>query len=535
MASLNPLRLFRSEPQAKQLSSSYQENNKIRDVNNPETSRVKIDHEIATPENDIFLDFVTSNLVANPDQLLRTEGSSKGIELYERLLNDPQVFSTIQTRSLAVIGSEWQILPASEDDSDVEIAKFVEQVFMDFDFDGFRQALLTGLVTGYKPAEVIWTRKDNNIVIQNIVGKRPKRFVFDIEGNLRLLTFENATEGIPLPDKKFVVFKNISEDGSFYGKGLGSKLYWPVWFKKNTIKFWLIFSDKFGSPTAVGTYGSGTSKAEQTKLLDALTAIQRESGLIVPEGTDIKLLEAVRSGSVNNYESLVSFLNAEISKVVLGHSAAADSTSGRLGNEESAISIRRDYLKADADNLSMLINSTLIPWLIDFNFPNVQAYPKYWSVVEQAEDLKLSAERDKILVTDISLPVTKKYFYDKYDIPEPEEGDELVEPKSVTQQQQQSQQRFPGTIPTPTFQEQEDEQVRFIAPGQEDIDSLGDDAIEKSSINLKHLIDITNQSSSFEELQRKVRDSFGKLDLSEFERVLSQALFVANLQGRSLE
>lgn len=382
--------------------------------------------EIASIRNDIIMDYI-GNTALNPDKVLRTEGGGKGIELYEDLLRDSEVSSALQTRKLAVIGKEWEIIPASDSPEDVKIAEFVKGVFLGFGYDDARKALLSGIVLGYKPAEIMWEYSEGDVWIKDIISRASRRFVFDLEGNLRLLTLENMVEGEELPDRKFMVFRNVSDNGSYYGDGLGSKLYWPVWFRKNGIKFWAIFCDKFGSPTPVGKYPPGTPKEKQDDLLDAISAIQQDSGVVIPETMIVELLEATRAGSINTYETFCAYMDKGINKVLLGHSAATESTPGKLGNDQQAADIRQDYLKADADALCGCQNNSVIPWLVDYNFPGVKVYPKVWIRTEPEKDLKPLADRDLILARDIRLPMTKKYFYETYGIPQPEEGDELVE------------------------------------------------------------------------------------------------------------
>lgn len=488
---------------------------------------------VATVHNDIFLDFLPiGKMTENPDKLIATEGSGKGIELYERLLYDPQVASTLQTRILAVTGREWDVVPATEETRDVEIADFVKQTFLDFDFDATRETLLKGLIMGYKPAEIFWkVNGQQQVVIDDIMGVRSKRFVFSPEGDLRLLTFKRMIDGEEVPDCKFVVHKRVSHDGSFYGDGLGRSLYWPVWFKKNLTKFGLIFADKFGNPTPVGTYPPGYSQTEQTNLLWALEALQQESAITIPDNVKIDLLEASRTGSTDLYTRFLLFFNEEISKVVLGHSAAADSTPGRLGNEKQAGDIRSDYIKADADSLSLTINNTLVKWLVDFNFGEQEQYPKYWIRTADDEDTNELVKRDEKLIG-LGLQVTEKYFYDTYNIPPPEDGDRLVniliKPPSSS-----------GTaaaggnatqLPAPEFADR-----AVVMDAQKEIDELADDAIRKTTIDVSQLIDLANSSKDFKDLQRKIRKFFGKLDLSQFEDIQRQALLLAELQGRSLE
>ena len=390
--------------------------------------------EIATVENDIYQDYI-GKVQVNPDRILRSESGGKGIELYEDLLRDDQVGSNLQTRKLAVVGREWDVTPATESREDRRIADFVKEVLLACNYDDGRKTLLTGIVTGFKPAEIMWEYSEGQVWIKEIAGKASRRFTFDLNRNLRLLTIGNMIDGEAVPPRKFVVYTNASDNGSPFGDGLGRLLYWPVWFKKHAIKFWMIFADKFGSPTAVGKYPPGTPQAQQDDLLSAIDAIQQESAIRIPNNVEIELLEATRSGSVNTYESLCTFMNAAISKVILGQTLTTEMSggSGSYAASKTHNEIRADYTKADADSLSAALNNQLVRWITDYNFPaesrrssGIARYPKVWIRTGAEKDLKALAERDKTLIVDMGVPVGARYFYDTYGIPQPEEGEEMV-------------------------------------------------------------------------------------------------------------
>jgi len=395
-------------------------------------------NEIATAQKDIDIFAGWINRLENPDPVLRTEAQGKGLKLYDEVDRDAHAGSVLQTRYLSVVGKEWNIEPAQTgisrgrpraETQEQKIADFVKEVFLECNYDQARQDLLQGILYGFYVGEVMWKYANDQVRIAKIRAKHPRRFSFTTDRELRLLTPQNMIEGEEVPDRKFIVFNYGSSDNP-YGKGLGQKLWWPVWFKKHGIKFWMIFCEKFGAPTPVGKYPPGTKKEDQDLLLAAIDAIQQETGVIIPENMLIELLEAQRSGTINTYESLCGYMDKQISKAVLGQTATTEGTPGKLGNEDSQENVRDDITKADADLQCECINNTLIPWVVDFNFPGVTAYPKIWIRTKEEGDLKPLADRDVILVRDIGLPVGKQYFYDTYSIPQPEEGEELVTPQS---------------------------------------------------------------------------------------------------------
>ncbi|MDP3014557.1 MAG: DUF935 family protein, partial [Candidatus Subteraquimicrobiales bacterium] len=221
-----------------------------------------ITDEIAGIEKDIFRDYL-GKIQLNPDKVLKSESWGKGIELYSDLLRDAKVGATLQTRRLAVTGKEWEVIPASDKRQDAKIADYVKEVLKAINLDAYRRSALSGLILGFKACEIMWDYSEGDIFISKIIPRASRRFVFDLEGKMRIITMGNMVEGEELPERKFQLFTNPSDDGSPYGDGLGRILYWPVWFKKNAIKFWMIFADKFGSPTAIGKYPPGTTKDEQ--------------------------------------------------------------------------------------------------------------------------------------------------------------------------------------------------------------------------------------------------------------------------------
>lgn len=512
--------------------------------------------EIATVEKDIYQDYIGKTLL-NPDKILKSESGGRGVEIYEDLLRDDKVGSTLQTRKLAVVGKEWEVIPASEKRADQKVADYVKEVLLGFDFDAARRALLSGLVIGFKPAEVMWNYSEGQVWVKEIMGRASRRFVFDTSRRLRLLTLSNMIAGEELPDRKFMVYTNVSDNGSPYGDGLGRILYWPVWFKKNAIKFWMVFADKFGSPTVIGKYPSGTTKAKQDELLDAIDAIQQEAAIKIPDNMVIELLEATRSGSITTYDALTGFMNRAIAQVILGQTLTSEiGDKGSYAASQTHEDVRQDYLKADADSLCLCINNSLIRWIVDYNYPAVSAYPKVWIRTEPEADLKPLVDRDSILVSQIGLPVTKKYFYDTYGIPEPKKGEELVERPQAVLQAPMDDGRLSSGLSSEglwpkgetlvkgggTRDEENKKKNEFAEGGtltglvtaQREIDSLTDQALAAGVIDSTAIGRAVDEAQSYEDLQTKLAEAYQGIDITAFRNILAQAMFMADLKGRTL-
>lgn len=514
----------------------------------PKKSKPVVTDEIATAEKDITRDYIGRTLL-NPDKVLRSESGGKGIEVYEDLLYDDRIFSEMQKRKLAVIGKEWEIVPASESAEDGKIADFVRDVFKSISYDTARQALLSGIVTGFKPAEIMWDYSEGDIWIREIRGRAPRRFVFDLDKRMRLLTWGNMIEGEELPERKFIVFRNPSDNDSPYGAGLGRPLYWCVWFKKNGVKFWATFLERFGQPTPWGKYPSGTDKEHQDKLLDALKAMQTDSCIITPDNLTVELLEATRASSVDSYETWDAKWDKAVTLIILGQTATTEGTPGKLGSEEARSEVRQEIVKADADLLCELQNNTLIPWLVDYNFPRLRQgyggqarYPKVWIRTEPEQDLKPLAERDRILIREIGVPTPVSYIRDTYGIPEPEEGEEMISVPQTAQPfgfaEAHSARRIAHSAksPSPLAGEGGGE------GGQKKIDeivekTLKDGGIEEFRGSIEKIINDLSAGAqagaiSLEDLESKIIEQFKNVDIDKMKEILTRAILIADLTGR---
>jgi len=498
--------------------------------------------EVATATSDIYMDYIGRTLL-NPDKLLRTEGSYKGIELYEDVLTDPQVASTLQTRKLAVVCKEWEVIPASDKLKDRKIAEFVKDVLYACNHDAARRSLLTGIVLGYKPAEVMWDISEGSVWIKEIIGRPARRFVFDLDRTIRLLTVNNMIEGEQVPDRKFLVFRNTSDNGSPYGDPLGRSLYWPTWFKKNAIKFWMIFSDKFGMPTVMGKYPPGTDSSDVQKLLDAAASIQKDTAIAIPDNMMVDLIEASRSGSMNTYESLCNFMNAEIAKTMLGQTLTTEMSSkgGSYAASQTHNDVRADYMKADADALCECLNNSLIKWIVDFNYPQITQYPKVWIRTAPESDLLAQAQRDKILAVDIQgLKIPASYFYETYNIPEPK-GDEAV----ILNTGNASPDMTPPLSvpvhdsPSTSVPQQEDEpshdqsfsEGSGLFPDQTAIDKIKSPEFPIEPA-IRPLLDLINAGQGYAEIEDHLFEKYPDMKTDQIEKLLERAIFVAEVWGR---
>lgn len=481
-------------------------------------------NEIASAARD-FLQPLFLGILRNQDDTLLSRGGAKGLAIYDDIERDAFAHAVIHKRKMAVVSYPWEVDPASNALKDKKAAELVKAQLTAINFDKLTMDLLDAVLKGFSVGEVVWNSNGSEIYIERVIPRNQRRFVFDEERQARMLTLQNMVKGDELPKRKFIVHSVGAKDGSPYGLGLGSKLFWPTYFKRQNITFWLTFADKFGSPTAVGKYPGGTSDTDQKNLLDAISTIAQESGVIVPDNMVIELLEASRSGAGDFYERMCRYMDEQISVAVLGETMTTMATSAGLGSSQSDVQndVRMELARADADLLTGTLQETLVRWIVELNMPGA-GIPRVWRKIEKQEDLNARAERDE-RIKNLGFKPTLDYITETYG-----EGWEPDIPKTLPLK--------PSTkIPANNA----DDAATEFAEGQQFSDQQKlDNAIELlASENmqaqmeklLEPIAKLVN-SSTPEQLQNRFAESFAELDTKAMQELMTRAFFVAEVWGR---
>lgn len=367
--------------------------------------------ELAKPQTAIGANAAAFAAVLAPDDTILTGKAGGNYQVYREVLRDDQCASTFAQRRLSVVCREWQVEPASESAQDKAAADFIREQLQAINFDEITDHMLYARWYGHGVAECIWGVKDNRVTLEAVKVRDRARFAYDEKRQLYLL---KGNKYELMPERKFwTVSTGADHHDSPYGLGLAHYCYWPVFFKRNGIRFWLVFLEKFGMPTATGTLPAGRLEdvAFRQKALDALRAIASETAVLIPEGMEVTLLEAARAGT-GTYDAMCEAMDAAIAKLTVGQTASSQGTPGRLGNDELQGDVRDDIVKADADLICSSLNRQVITWLTEWNFPGAKP-PKVWRVIEPPDDLNQRATRDKDIFA-LGFEPTEEYITETY-------------------------------------------------------------------------------------------------------------------------
>lgn len=439
----------------------------------PKSSKRPEMREVATTRDgrDITRGYVDPFMLQQPtDSVLQLRGGGD-YKIYKEVLRDDQVASCFGQRRLAVVAKEIQVDAGGTSRADNKAADFTREQVKALAFDRITDKMLHGVYYGYAASEILWARDGANIVIDAIKVRDRQRFGFDGFGNLRLKTFAQP-DGELLPDRKFWNFSTGADhDDEPYGLGLAHWLYWPVFFKRAGIQYWMIFLERFGQPTTVGKHPTNATVDEQRKLLDALEAIATDTGITIPQGMEISFLEAARSG-VADYVKLCEYMDAAIAKITLGQTASTQGTPGKLGGDDLQGDVRADLIRADADLVCESFNQTAVKWLTEYNFPGAKP-PRVYRVTDPEEDQNQRAERDSKIHA-MGFKPTLKHITAEY-------GGEWVEQNNSTPPTDD------GKLP-PT-----DAPTDAAAEPEQTLDTTALDSVQKAALNgaqIKSLADV---------------------------------------------
>jgi len=377
--------------------------------------------------------------VYNPDDLVE----KKGLEIYRKMQRrDGQVKAVFMLKKHSRLSTPWSIRPEDENDQEaVRQAEFIEHCFSEMK-GSINNSLLkiwNAMRDGFSVAEINYkvlpTGEFKGMIgIDNIKVRKAINYMFkcDEHGNIEE---KGLIEGYntPLPINKFILFAynpNDDDADSLYGESDFRAAY-RYYFSNDIVqRFWNIFLEKFGQPTVIGRYETGTTKEKQDAYLDILKTIQTDTAIVMPKGLEAELLEAQRRGSAG-YKSAFDTNNAMIARALLVGTLLMDTGekgSWALSKTHFDIFIYiLDYLGTETEDT--IVREQIIKRLIDFNFTQPKyPYFKFESLIKDDQEAK--AKIAKMLVDAGLINPEEEWVRGFLKIPAKEEGIILPEPKS---------------------------------------------------------------------------------------------------------
>lgn len=365
---------------------------------------------------------------------------------------DDVIASSLDTRKDGVLAKSRAVLPASDKLRDRKVAEFVGDTLDGYfvrsgeRYSGLNQILweaLDAVGKGVAIGEIIFGDGGDRVTVEDVKFKPQSLFTFgegiaansyigSQTGPLRLrspMGIEKISIDGLLPQDKFLVASYKPKHGNRWGTALDRKCFWPSFFRRAGMKQFLRYLEK-GPGSVVARYADAASAAEKNTALDAARAVNEESAVALPSKFNVEVMEHVRQSMGTAYKDLTEDMANAIMRVILGQTLT--SRGGEGGGGSRALGdvhqqVRAEKIEGDAKFLMYVINTYLVKPIVLFNFGPSTPLPlwviKYDPKRDQSADSVVHAR-----LAGMGLEIPKKFVYQEYQIPEPAQGEDVLEP-----------------------------------------------------------------------------------------------------------
>jgi len=343
------------------------------------------------------------------------------MELFEEMEEkDAHLTAILQTRKIAVLGKDYEVLPYAGTPEDERMAAAVgEMVYGIPNLEEALLDLLDAIGKGFALSELIWEVRGGQARVAELRWISQKKVTFGEDGKPRLLTAEAGWEGVTPPLWKVIYHRYKARSGQATRAGVLRVVGWMYLLKNFALKDWAAFNEVFGMPLRLGKYDTTASPADREALVQAIRNLGSDAAGVISKATEIEFIEATsRSGGANPYQLMAEFCNREMSKAILGQTLTTD-TAGSTGTYAAArvhAQVRRDLVEADAQALAATLREQLLRPLVGFNFGWDKPAPWFRFRFEEEEDLKALSVVYRNLAA-IGAPLDMEHVAERFGIP----------------------------------------------------------------------------------------------------------------------
>lgn len=402
------------------------------------------------------------------------------LELAERMEEKDLLYQgVLHTRKMAVSQLDIDVTAAGDDDQSVDDAEFIRDVLIDsnqIDLHDVVFEMLDALGKGFSATEILWDTDGRNqqtgapewLPFQ-LKWRDPRWFMFDwISGEQLLvrtlrtdgpqlpvgrdswdsrlspMNFRIRTGGLsfgheigiqpasqPLAPFKFITHVTRAKAGLPIRGGLARIAIWVYLFKNYVLKDWVTFSEVYGQPMRLGKYPPGSTEIDKAALLQAVANIGTDAAAIMPENMAIEFVESKGGGQHSHemYEKFCAYLDKLLTIGILGQELTTQLPRGAGSRAAAQVHdvVRRDIATDDARRISSSLNRDLVKPLIDLNRGPRRQYPSITIGFKESEDL-VNLMDSLGPAIDRGLEISTKWLREKFNAPDPEEGDRLMHP-----------------------------------------------------------------------------------------------------------
>jgi phage gp29-like protein len=372
-------------------------------------------------------------------------------ELFARMEEWDRLAKNLNEVKNAVKRLTWHVTPYAERGEEPseraqEKADLVEKAManwepepdtLEYSFEDFIYNALDALGKGISVQEIHWQQRDGVILPRAAHLLTPRQYGWNGDGSRigllsgaampALSVARAANTWRPFPQDQFAIGQWHARSGVPGATALLRSLV-PYWIGATYGWRWLMQTAQlFGVPFRWATYDDTEPGLANT--IGAMLENMGASGWAAfPAGTTLEFKEAVTSARDNPQAVILEMGRKACDLLILGQELSSESEASGLGSGNAMLQgkVRQDVLHNAAAWVANLLSYQFVLPLLRLNFGETSEAPCIEPDLSVDPDPKAKAERDAMLAN-IGVKFPKTWFHERHGIPEPEDGEDVIE------------------------------------------------------------------------------------------------------------
>lgn len=324
-------------------------------------------------------------------------------DTFEQMYNDSAVYRAYNATIVFSKLWEYKVEPYSEDAKDVEIAEFIEKALFE-ECNYTRSQLISTIKKKLKDgnsAIEMWLRFDGKNFRPKLKYRRAENIekweMSNWEKGIHFLAYtEDGIKYIDIPASKLMLY-TYDQDWEYYeGRGIFRRIGKDWYFKDKLEKYQMIKSERQSVPVVIVRTNPSASDGDIAKALENARNVRAfEEGVLQEivdwdwnpvisyEFMDTKAWES----DTKLYETIEQYEQNIMDGFYASFLYLWKSATGSYNQGESSTDFFLKWVEIDTKDDLEILNKTLIPLLVEYNFWEVEGLPKVELVSLAQQDM----------------------------------------------------------------------------------------------------------------------------------------------------
>lgn len=453
-------------------------------------------------------------------------------DLFESMRGDDRISGVLGTRVRGLIRLPVSFEPHEGEEPTPESEALEADFWRSYPESDLVDLMSWGLGLGVGLAEQTWEQSNGRLIPRLRVWS-PRWLRWEHDRGAWVLTTELQGDIVIEPgDPKWLLYTPYGNNRPWQrGLWRALGLWWLL--KRYAQLDWGTYSEAHGSPLRVGLTAEGSQKADRDELASDLQEIAGVTGIALPPGFDIKLVEAT-ARTYETFERQIEMADGAMAVAVAGQTLTTAVKGSSLAAAQVHMVIRAELIASDEMTFSTALHEQSIRAWTLFNFGSADRAPWARWDIDPPEDLAMIAQTQKVRAEtqeavarnvrawmDLGISLDLEALAVEYDIP-----------MAVVRGLAKRAESTPGRVQLAAGREP-GERIDGFVRGQLYVDRLVKRAtpLGRMSGTLREVADAIESSSDFGQLRDELARVFDRVDEDQLAG-LEEALVLADFAGR---